>query len=173
MPVDKHGNTVSKKDLAAGKALDEQRAAAKARREAKAAAQQGEAPPDAPAAITKKKEKKVKQPTEAEAKELVKIKAKVTAGETISSKEKRLLKKFGQTEVSAAPVEAVTADAGLPKYYDRAVTVSVHGAETGDGGAASTAEKSGPPSVVVKSFSVDAGDRPLLVDARLQVCITC
>ena len=98
--------------------MAEDRAAAKARREAKAAAaaqQQAAEPPKAASA------KKVKEPNEAEAKQLEEIKRKVAAGETISSKAKRLLKKFGKTEVSAAPVAEVAENAGLPKYYVRAV----------------------------------------------------
>jgi ATPase subunit of ABC transporter with duplicated ATPase domains len=167
MPVDKQGNTISKKDAGAAKKLAEERAAAKARREAKAAAAAQQQAAEPPKAAPAKKEKKVKKPNEAEAKQLEEIKKKVAAGETISSKEKRLLKKFGETEVSAAPVAEVAEDAGLPKYYDRSVTVTVKGAE----GAVTSEQdqKSGPPSIVVPSFSVDAGDRPLLVDARLQL----
>lgn len=170
MPIDKHGNTISKADAEANKTLAADRAAAKARRAAKLAASEAAPPPEA----APKKEKKVKKPSAKDEKELVRIRKKIEEGEDLTSKEKRLLKKFGVSQVSE---EAAAQDAGagggdaLPKYWDRAVKLVIDsdgksGDTAGDGDGSS---KKGPPTIYVESFSVEAGDSALMTNAMLRL----
>ena len=178
MPLDAHGNTISKADAEAKKRLDAERAAARARREAKTALAAAFAadPPAAP--VKEKKSKKEKKPTAKEEEELERIKKKMET-ESLTSKEKRLLKKFGQSQVAEVVQET---EPELPKYFDPAVKVTIERtsrsgtgtAGNGDGDndddeVSANSSKKSPPSVFVDSFSVEAGERSLLANATLRL----